>query len=94
MDSELIDIYSSIISSKIKMRIVFTLKNRTLTPRQIATLIGKRINHISMYLTKLKQCNVVICLNEEKKKGRLYQLTKLGKELLIELKKNDSLSIM
>lgn len=89
MESDLLDAYSSIIGSEIKINIIFVLENKILTPKKIATKIIKRINHVSVYLKNLKEQNIIICLNEDSKKGRLYQLTELGLRILRELKKNE-----
>lgn len=47
-------------------------------PTKIARDAGLRTNHISKILNELKTCGVAICLNEDVRKGRLYQLTELG----------------
>lgn len=52
------------------------------TPSEIAKETDIRLNHISMYLGELKKEGLVLCLNEGSKKGRLYQITELGKRLL------------
>ena len=46
-----------------------------------------RITQISNALHDLKAKEIVFCLNEETVKGRLYQNTELGLQLLEELKK-------
>ena len=89
MESDLLNAYSSIISSEIKISIILVLNDKNLTPKKIAQKIKKRINHVSTYLKQLKENNIVICLNEDKKKGRLYQLTDLGFRVLDELKRNE-----
>ena len=68
-----------------------TYRNRTLsalygnevfkTPTEIAREQGIRVNHISKVLTDLKKNNLVECINESRKKGRLYCLTQNGHEL-------------
>jgi len=40
------------------------------------------INHVSNFLKEFKENNLVVCLNEEEKRGRLYQITDNGKKLL------------
>ena len=51
-------------------------------PSEIATITNIRLNHVSMFLKNLKENNLVECLNEDSKKGRLYQLTRLGKDVI------------
>lgn len=88
MDEKLIIPYSFVITSRTKMGIILVLHDRILTPSDIAREIDIRINHVSKYLTELKNKKLIVCLNENAKKGRLYQLTKLGAQIFIELKKN------
>ena len=59
-----------------------------LTPSEIAEKTEIRLNHISNFLKDLKDFNLVICLNDEEKRGRLYQITKLGKKVVEEYGKN------
>lgn len=89
MEKDLLNAYSSVIASEMKIKILLALNNKVVTPKRIAQKIQKRLNHVSSYLTQLKQKKIVVCLNEQNRKGRLYQLTDLGIRILIELKKND-----
>ena len=45
---------------------------------KIAKELDLRQSQILATLAELKSANLVVCLNEEKKRGRLYQLTDLG----------------
>ena len=47
---------------------------------------GIRTNHISKVLSELKNKEIVECINEEARKGRLYRLTDTGKEVLETIK--------
>ncbi|MEJ2248659.1 MAG: transcriptional regulator, partial [Candidatus Lokiarchaeota archaeon] len=85
MDDVIIKPYSLIVVSPNKISIIQVLENKVLTPKGISIKTNIRINHISAYLTDLKEENIVICLNEDKKRGRLYELTNLGKKVLSEL---------
>lgn len=73
---------SLIKSSEYRSKVMKAISNEILTPSEIAKKIGLRLNHVSMVLTELKENNLVKCLNEETKKGRLYQLTELGKNVI------------
>ena len=57
---------------------------------KIQTNIAKdrviRTNHISKVLSELKNKEIVECINEEARKGRLYRLTDTGKEVLDTIK--------
>ena len=57
-------------------------KDDLLTPTVIAKKCDVRPNHISKTLSELKNKGLVVCINEECKRGRLYQLTDLGKEVV------------
>lgn len=57
-------------------------KDDLLTPTVIAKRCDIRTNHISKTLTELKNKGLVVCVNEEAHKGRLYKITDLGKEVI------------
>ena len=84
MDKTLIDAISLIKASPNKKLILKKLLNKILTPKEIADLTNIELNNISTYLRQLKDNKLIICLNEEKKKGRLYQLTNLAIQALNE----------
>lgn len=73
---------SLIKSSEYRYKVLKAINNEILTPSEIAKKVGLRLNHVSMVLTGLKDSNLVKCLNEDAKKGRLYQLTELGKNAI------------
>ena len=76
-------------NSDYRRRILESLSNvNYLTPSEIAEKTEIRLNHISNFLKDLRNYNLVICLNEEEKRGRLYQITKLGKKVVEEYGKN------
>ena len=52
---------------------------------EIAEKIGIRLNHVSTFLKELKENNLVKCLNEDTRKGRLYELTELGQNAIDKL---------
>lgn len=51
-------------------------------PSEIANAVNISDKNISRYLKDLKNKNLIVCLNENAKMGRLYKLTDEGKELL------------
>lgn len=57
-------------------------------PSEIAEEMNLRINQISAILSDLKKENIVVCINEEEKIGRLYKLTEEGKEAYNMIKTN------
>lgn len=81
MDQQLISAISLVKASKYRQQIVVMLHNTIFTPAEIQQKLDIRINHVSLYLKELKDANIVVCLNEDTKKGRLYTLSHLGNEL-------------
>lgn len=54
-------------------------------PSEIAKELNIKTSQVSSALSDLKKKNLVVCINEEVRKGRLYKCTTLGLELLSEL---------
>lgn len=82
MEKGMIQAISLIKSGEYRKKVLKAIGNEIITPAEIAKKIGLRLNHVSMVLTELKKNNLVKCLNEETKKGRLYQLTDLSKNVI------------
>ena len=72
-------------SSEYRLKIIKAIGKDTVTPSEIAEKIGIRLNHVSTFLKELKENNLVKCLNEDTRKGRLYELTGLGKNAIDKL---------
>ncbi len=58
------------------------LKEKALTPNTIAEKTGLHTSHVSLTLSQLTEKNLVVCLTPKLKKGRLYDLTKSGRNVL------------
>jgi DNA-binding MarR family transcriptional regulator len=54
-------------------------------PSEIAKEINVNTSQVSTALSDLKKKNLVLCINEEVRKGRLYKCTDLGKKIIKEL---------
>ena len=52
-----------------------------LTPSEISEKTKLRLNHVSNFLKDLRDNRLIICLNNDEKRGRLYQITELGKKV-------------
>jgi predicted transcriptional regulator len=85
MQKEMVTAISLLKSSEYRLKIIKAIGKDTLTPSEIANKIGIRLNHVSMFLKELKNNNLVKCLNEDTRKGRLYKLTELGKNAIDKL---------
>ena len=81
-DDEKYKIIGYVIASKYRLNILKSLNDTVKTPSLIAKDIDLRTNHVSNVLKDLKEKNLVVCLNEEAHKGRLYKNTDLGIEIL------------
>lgn len=68
--------------SSYRLKTVMSLYDSDKTPSQIAKDTGIRINHISTVLKKLKELSIVVCLNEDDKRNRIYQLTPVGRRVV------------
>lgn len=81
-DDELLKLTSYVEISKYREKTLKSIGNNVKIPTNIAKYSGIRTNHISKVLSELKSKEIVECINEEARKGRLYRLTDTGKEVL------------
>lgn len=68
--------------SPVRYAVLKALEGKFLMPIEISKLTGFSPSQISNALHGLKEKELVICQNEEVRKGRIYQNTSLGSELL------------
>lgn len=80
-DQQYINAISFAQSGTNRSKVIKVLGDKMRMPSQIAKALDLRVNQVSATLTELKNENLVICLNEEKRRGRLYKLTDLGLEV-------------
>ena len=89
MDKQMIKGISLLKNSEYRKKILESLSNANyLTPSEISENTKIRLNHVSNFLKDLKDNKLIICLNEGEKRGRLYQITDLGKRVIKENGKN------
>lgn len=81
-DDELLKLTSYVKISKYREKTLKSIGNNVKIPTNIAKDSDIRTNHISKVLSELKSKEIVECINEEARKGRLYRLTDTGKEVL------------
>lgn len=81
MNDEMLIVKAYVEISSYRVKTVKAIGDDIKTPTQIAKDSGIHRNHMSKVLKELKEKEVVECLNEEMRKGRLYRLTEKGKEL-------------
>ena len=85
-DDELLKLTSYVQISKYREKTLKSIGDDVKIPTNIARDSGIRTNHISKVLRELKSKEIVECINEEARKGRLYRLTDTGKEVLDTIK--------
>lgn len=81
-DEEFLNSLGYVMASVYRLKVIQYIGNGVKIPSDIATKIGVRTNHISNVLSDLKRNNLVVCLNEDAHKGRLYKNTDLALEVL------------
>lgn len=83
-----IEIYNLLGYVKISPYRTLTLKslgNELKMPSEIAGELDLKTSQVSAALSDLRRKNLVVCINEEVRKGRLYKCTPLGLKVLSEL---------
>lgn len=66
--------------SKHRIKILELLKNSMMMSSEIRKYVKLFYTHLSRYLNSLKNEGLIVCLNEESKKGRYYMITPEGKK--------------
>ena len=81
-NDEIFQLVGYVMASEYRTNILKSIGDGIKIPSAIAEDIELRTNHVSNVLKDLKENNLVVCLNEEARKGRLYKNTDLGIEIL------------
>lgn len=81
-ENELWEIVGYIKISPSRYKTLKSLESGHLMPSEIARSTGMRITQVSNALHDLKEKKLVYCMNEHVTKGRIYQTTDLGMEIL------------
>ena len=87
MKQKIIDGFSYIKSSRTRKKILLALDENILIPSEISKVTNVSPAHISRALKQLQENNLIICLNPEKRVGKLFITTELGKSVLNCVKK-------
>ena len=77
---------SYVIASKTRKAILLKLETPR-TPTFLAKDIGINLANVSRALTELEGKDIVICLTPKQKVGKIYSLTKKGKDIVGQIKK-------
>ena len=89
-NDELLKLTSYVQISKYREKTLKSIGDDVKIPTSIAKDSGIRTNHISKVLSELKSKDIVECINEDARKGRLNRLTDTGKEVLDVIKDKEN----
>ncbi len=89
MDEIFIKKFSYVYRSQYRKKTILSLTQGEKTPTEIGLYTNIRTNHISKILRELKEYEIVKCINEEMKMGRLYILTDWGEKIAEELQRRE-----
>jgi len=79
---------SFLIASSYRRKIVSCLLDGPKTPSAISKLTNIRIEHVTRAIRELEEKNLVKCLTPRSRRGRLYEITELGKETFSKIPKS------
>lgn len=81
MDDEIMKLFAFVKVSSYRLKTLMALYEGDKNPTQISKTTGIRVTHTSNVLRQFKDCDIAICLNEDRRKNRVYQLTPQGREI-------------
>lgn len=84
-EKEIFEILGFIKISPYRTNTLKSIGDNLKMPSEIAKENNIKTSQVSTALSDLKDKNLVLCVNEEVRKGRLYKCTDLGKEILKKL---------
>ena len=84
-EKELFEILGYIKISPYRTKTLKSIGSELKMPSEIAKENNIKTSQVSSALSDLKEKDLVICVNEEVRKGRLYRCTDLGKEIIKKL---------
>ena len=84
-DDEILIKCAYVHTSSYRFKTMIAIGVSTKTPKEISEDAEIRTNHIGKVLSELKNEELVVCINEEARKGRLYKLTDDGVVVLNKL---------
>ena len=89
-EKDILDSLGYVMASTYRLKVLQYIGKGVRIPSDIANEVGVRTNHISNVLADLKRNNLVICLNEDAHKGRLYKNTELALDILKYIEEKDN----
>jgi len=83
---KILQLYGFVVSSKRRIKILKTLKDKPLRPFEIARKTRYKAPNVSKVLYQLEKEKLVQCITPNKSSWRVYMITDLGKEIIKSLK--------
>ncbi|MHA1765029.1 MAG: winged helix DNA-binding protein [Promethearchaeota archaeon] len=71
-----------VLASNYRKKVIKALKKFPKTPKLISEITNIRIVHVSRTIKELTERGLVECLTPNRVKGKLFQLTEKGRDLL------------
>jgi len=84
MDAKLV---AKILRSKLKYQILIEISNDKITQAQLSKRLNLYRSHINQIINDLLKNNLIVCLNPKDRDYKFYEITKLGKDLLLSVDK-------
>ena len=86
MKKEIIDLLSYVKASKHRTKVLLAIDNDIWISSEISKKTNLSQAHTSRALRGLQDTKLVKCLNEERKRGRLFITTDIGKKIISYIK--------
>tara|TARA_Y100000310_G_C20094431_1_gene539802 strand:- start:7 stop:267 length:261 start_codon:yes stop_codon:yes gene_type:complete len=80
MNKEELKLYSWVVRGSQRTKVLKAF-NGHITPTQVKNVTKLGLNNVSDILRLFVKMNLAICLNEDEKLGRIYELTDIGKKI-------------
>lgn len=71
-----------VLASEYRKKVMIALQDKPSTPSTVSEKTKFYPSHISNTLNELVKKKLVVCTTPKLRKGRLYELTKMGKDVL------------
>ena len=81
------DLVGYVSCSEYRVKTLDYLSEKSTTPTNIAKGVDILPNHISKVLKELSLKGLIQCLNPEARKGRIYEITEVGRKVNKDVKK-------
>jgi ArsR family transcriptional regulator, cadmium/lead-responsive transcriptional repressor len=75
-------LYGLVVGSEYRKKVLTSMSSGPKSPKQISIGTGLHLNHVSGTLRYLVRAGAVVCLTPELRKGKLFQLTGLGQQIV------------